>query len=120
MPRPSSVPETVTEMPETKKPALMILMAVTPRAIVSWLAVNRGRGRQAERRAQQHDAQDHGQPGAVKPADPLVNTGAIVVADQRAHSLHNPVGGQIQEGLQLIVGSQHQHISAAVGAQHGV
>src|SRR5699024_2396240 len=40
--------------------------------------------------------------------------GAVIVADQRAHALHNPAAGKIEESLQLIVDAQHNYITLGI------
>ena len=47
-------------------------------------------------------------------------TGTEVVADQRAHSLDDSVGREIQEGLQFIINAKDHHIAVRVSGQHGV
>ncbi len=44
----------------------------------------------------------------------------VVVADEGAHSLHDAVGGQIEESLELIVDAQHHHIALGEGRQQAV
>ena len=79
-----------------------------------------GRDRQAERRAKQHDRQDHGKARAVDSADSPVFARAEIIANQRAHPLYDSVCGQVQEGLQLVISAQHKDVGAAICAQHGV
>ena len=45
---------------------------------------------------------------------------AVVVADQRAHSLHDAVCGQIKKGLELIVDAQHRDVALGEGCQQTV
>ena len=46
--------------------------------------------------------------------------GTVVVADKRAHTLHDAVGRQVQKGLQLVVNAQHHHIALREGCQQAV
>ena len=46
--------------------------------------------------------------------------GAVVIADDGPHALHYAVGGQIQEGLQLIVHTQYQHVYLRVSRQNDI
>ena len=47
-------------------------------------------------------------------------TGTEVITDQRAHSLDDSVGREIQEGLQFVINSKDHHIAVRVSGQHGV
>ena len=44
----------------------------------------------------------------------------VIVADKRAHALHEAVGGQIQKGLQFIIDAQHHHITLRESRQQSV
>ena len=57
------------------------------------------RGHQTAKGARCHDggAQDEGD--LVEPAYPFVLPGTVVVADEGTHSLHDAVGGQVEECL---------------------
>ena len=46
--------------------------------------------------------------------------GTVIVANERAHTLHDAVGGQIQEGLQLVVNAQHHHVALGKARQQAV
>ena len=47
-------------------------------------------------------------------------TGTEVITDQRAHSLDDSVGREIQEGLQFVINAKDHHIAVRVSGQHGV
>ena len=44
---------------------------------------------------------------------------AVIVADQRTHTLHNAVGREIEEGLQLVVNAENDHIALGIAAPAG-
>ena len=46
--------------------------------------------------------------------------GTVIVANERAHTLHDAIGGQIQEGLQLVVNAQHHHVALGKARQQAV
>ena len=46
--------------------------------------------------------------------------GTEVITDQRAHSLDDSVGREIQEGLQFVINAKDYHIAVRVSGQHGV
>ena len=46
--------------------------------------------------------------------------GTEVITDQRAHSLDDSVGREIQEGLQFVINAKDHHIAVRVSGQHGV
>ena len=46
--------------------------------------------------------------------------GAVIIADEGAHALHNAARGQVQEGLQLIINTQNDHIPLRVSGQQRV
>ena len=45
---------------------------------------------------------------------------AVVVADQRPHALHDAVGGEVEEGLELIVHAQRQYVRLPKGREDAV
>lgn len=90
-------------MAETTKPRQMIRRATFPASTVSGVEVkSRMRGSEATRQprvpaAMMGGAQDEGD--LVEPAYPFVLPGTVVVADEGTHSLHDAVGGQVEECL---------------------
>ena len=68
-------------------------------------------GQQADDRAQRHDGDAHKQGELVQLLHAGVLPGTVVVADERAHTLYDAVGGQVQKGLQLVVNAQNDHIA---------
>ena len=46
--------------------------------------------------------------------------GTVIIADEGAHALHNAARGQVQEGLQLIINTQNDHIPLRVSGQQRV
>lgn len=45
---------------------------------------------------------------------------AVVIADQRAHPLHNAIRRQIDEGLQFVIDPQNQDIHLGIGGQNRI
>lgn len=89
-------------MAETTKPRQMIRRAIFPAYRL------RGRGKEPHERLRGHQtakgtrchdsgAQDEGD--LVELAYPFVLPGTVVVADEGTHSLHDAVGGQVEECL---------------------
>ena len=64
----------------------------------------------AKRSAESHDGSDQHKPCVVDLQDTFMFSGAIVVTDQRTHSLNDPIRRQIQEGLQLVVNPKNKNI----------
>ena len=60
--------------------------------------------------AQHHDARRQRQPGEEDLPHAGGLFGAVVVAHDGPHPLHDAVGGQVEEGLQFVVDPQHQDI----------
>ena len=80
----------------------------------------RAGGEQADARAGCHDGCAHDKSELIELFHTGVLPGTVVVADERAHTLHDAVGGQIQKGLQLIVDAQHHHIALGECSQQTV
>ena len=75
---------------------------------------------QADDRACSHDGSTHDEGEFVELFHAGVLLGTVVVANERAHTLHDAVGGQIQEGLQLVVNAQHHHVALGKTSQQAV
>lgn len=78
------------------------------------------------REAEEQDGADRHDPGAerqrklVDLAHAAVFPCAVVVADQRAHPLHDTAARQIQEGLQLVIDAQHHDAALRIDRQNGI
>ena len=75
---------------------------------------------QADDRARSHDGSTHDEGEFVELFHAGVLFGTVIVANERAHTLHDAVGGQIQEGLQLVVNAQHHHVALGKARQQAV
>ena len=67
-----------------------------------------------------HDDGAHAEGELVELCHAGVLLCTVVVADEGAHSLHDAVGGQIEERLEFIVDAQHHHIAFGEGRQQAV
>lgn len=116
-------PEVVTDTAEIRKPALMLFSALEPAAMVSGVVVKSPISCPDARR------QITVPKSMITQLDSRVSrkifhtlhfTGTEVITDQRAHSLDDSVGREIQEGLQFIINAKDHHIAVRVSGQHGV
>ncbi len=74
----------------------------------------------AQNGSRHHDAGGEQETDFVDAPDPSVLPGSVIVPDERPHSLDNAVGRQVEEGLQLIVGSQDKHVCLGEAGQNHV
>ena len=74
----------------------------------------------AQNGAHRHDAGRKGERHTVDLFHPGGFFCAVIVADHRPHTLDDPVGGQIQEGLQFVIHAQHQNIDLGIGGKNDV
>ena len=52
--------------------------------------------------------------------DTFCLTGTVVVSDQRTHSLDDSICRKIQEGLKLVIDSEHHHVNLGVGGENPI
>lgn len=106
-----------------KKPALMIFSALEPATMVSGVVVKSPISCPDARR------QITVPKSMITQLDSRVSrkifhtlhlAGTEVITDQRAHSLDDSVGREIQEGLQFVINAKDYHIAVRVSGQHGV
>lgn len=124
LPRPSSAPEEVVDTAETTKPRQMMRRAVLADGdgfgVGGEQLHQRAGSEQADDRARSHDGSTHDEGEFVELFHAGVLFGTVIVANERAHTLHDAVGGQIQEGLQLVVNAQHHHVALGKARQQAV
>ena len=70
--------------------------------------------------ARRQDQAAHPQHHPADLADPADLPGAVVVAHQGAHPLDKAVGREVEEGLELVIDPQHQHVPLGEGGQNPV
>ena len=75
---------------------------------------------QTDEHAHRHDGCGHPQCGPGDPRHPVHLLGTVVVSHQRPDTLHDPVGGKIDEGLKLVIDSQDKDTGLAVGSEDAV
>ena len=75
---------------------------------------------QAYRGPKHHNDTVHAQDDLINLTDPFTFARAVVIADQRAHPLHNAIRRQIDEGLQFVIDSQNQDIHLGIGGQNRI
>ena len=78
-----------------------------------------GRG-QTQHRARRHNGPAQGQRQPEDLLHPSLLPGAVVEAENGPHALHNAAGGQVQEGLKLVIDAQNHHVAVRKGGQNGV
>ena len=74
----------------------------------------------AHHRPRRHDAGAHGQHHPVDLLHPAGLPRPVVVPHQGAHPLDEAVGGEVEEGLELVIDPQHQHVDLGPAGQDAV
>ena len=67
-----------------------------------------------------HDASSQFQSHGENLVDTIQLPCAVVIAYQRTDALNDPVSGQINKSLQLIINTKHQHIALGKSCQNPV
>ena len=80
----------------------------------------RRRNHQTHHGAYHHNARAQRKRHPENTADAVLLTRTVIVPDYRPHTLNNAARGHIQEGLQLVVDAEHDHIRLSEAAEQRV
>ena len=122
--RPSSAPESTTDMEEMMKPALDYPQRrSTQRDNLDIMGIDTHELLRHEQTDYGHHHhyrchQDSGSPDYL--LHPAVLPCTVIVSHQRPYALHHAVGRQIKERLELVVYAQHEHITCRIRRQYAV